>query len=780
MIQGVMMKKRSLFIKFFMILVLFVVIPVVLISVVFSYQILSYSEGEISKSAAGKLKVARNLCDMIADKLERDSLEISLGNQIEQLKRVHTISDVTGNPEDIINLFEMQLQLLNFIRSNNIIHSAYFYIQDSDFVITSNRGVSRLQFFADTVWLETYQRCVTNNQDSAWLPTRTVNYSLENQEGEQGASNRVITCLYLLKPYTTRVKGVLVFNLYESSIRELINDQSTLNEGNIEIITPEGNVISHVNEFVVGTNISGDEPIRQILDCPGSEGYLIRQRDKGRELITFYKSDFNNWIYVGTFYVDNLMEKVNRLRRYTIYLCLILVFSGVFISWVISKKLYNPLRKLIQDIKSRKGIDIKSGDTELTILSKAFDSLVQQQSRLSDMLEKSAVNIKEGTVLALLEGKADKKPDNDPAQALFPYEYFICAVILVDNYKAFMENYSADQRKYIKMLIIKVSEELLGTPFKCAGIAYEKHKIVLVVNLNAAAEDLQEVPGKAFVKLQAELSKVLDYTISVGVGNCVHGAQSVGESLDNALEVLKLKILTGYGSIHLWSEPDEENQGYFYPYLQEKHLFNNIQAGLKDKMQNSVNDFTLAVKEHGSIGYDNVVLIFNQLIGNTMKYLLDMHCNIRAVLGDDCNLYQELASLETLDEIQLWLNRLYEVILNYFQKDNEEKKSPFEKALDYIHMNYRHDFEIGRIADHIGLSYSHFRRIFREHTGDNVINYINSLRISESKRMLCQTSLTINDIALHLGYNSSQTFTRFFKKYEGVTPGEFRTAQKGG
>ncbi|NLO39505.1 MAG: AraC family transcriptional regulator [Ruminiclostridium sp.] len=775
-----MMKNRSLFIKFFMILVLFVAIPVVLISIVFSYQILSYSEGEISKSAAGKLKVARNLCDMIADKLEQDSLEISLGNQIEKLKKIHTIYDVTGNPDEILNIYEMQLQLLNFIRSNKIIHSAYFYIQDSDFVITSNRGISRLQFFADTEWLENYQHCVTNDEDTAWLPTRTVNYSLENQEGEQGSSNKVITCLHILKPYTTRVKGVLVINIYESSIRELINDKSTLDEGNIEIITPEGNVISHVNEFLVGTNIGDDEHIRQILDCPGSEGYLIRHTGKGKELVTFYKSDFYDWIYVGTFSVDNLLEKVNRLRQCTIYLSLFLMLLGVFISWVISKKLYNPIRRLIQDIKSRKGIDIKSGDTELTILSKAFDSLIQQQSRLSDILEKSAESINEGYVLALLEGKAEQKPDIDTAQALFPYDYFICAVILVDNYKAFMDNYTAEQRKYIKMLIIKVSEELLGTPFKCFGIAYEKHKIVLVINFDAAAQDLRENLVSAFIKLQGEISKVLDYTVSIGVGNCVHGAQFVDESFDNASDALKLKILTGYGSIHLWNEPDEEDERYFYPYLQEKHIFNNIQAGLMEKMQDSVNDFILAVKQHRCIGYDNVVLIFNQLIGNTMKYLLDMHCNVRVVLGDDCNLYQELASLETLDEIQLWLNRIYEVILNYFQKGNEEKKSPFEKALDYIHMNYRHDFEMGRIADHIGISYSHFRRIFREHTGDNVINYINSLRINESKRMLCQTSLTINDIALDLGYNSSQTFTRFFKKYEGITPGEFRTAQKGG
>jgi AraC-like DNA-binding protein len=74
----------------------------------------------------------------------------------------------------------------------------------------------------------------------------------------------------------------------------------------------------------------------------------------------------------------------------------------------------------------------------------------------------------------------------------------------------------------------------------------------------------------------------------------------------------------------------------------------------------------------------------------------------------------------------------------------------------------------------VGLSYSHVRKIFHDETKDNIVNYINKLRIEEAKRLLRETDQTINEIALSLGYNNNQSFNRFFKKYEGVTPGEFR------
>ena len=58
--------------------------------------------------------------------------------------------------------------------------------------------------------------------------------------------------------------------------------------------------------------------------------------------------------------------------------------------------------------------------------------------------------------------------------------------------------------------------------------------------------------------------------------------------------------------------------------------------------------------------------------------------------------------------------------------------------------------------------------------GDNFKNYINMYRIEKAKEILREKKdIKIKDLAEKLGYNSSNTFIRIFKKYEGISPTQF-------
>ncbi len=54
------------------------------------------------------------------------------------------------------------------------------------------------------------------------------------------------------------------------------------------------------------------------------------------------------------------------------------------------------------------------------------------------------------------------------------------------------------------------------------------------------------------------------------------------------------------------------------------------------------------------------------------------------------------------------------------------------------------------------------------------MQYITLLRIGKAKEMLWNTDKSITEIAMSIGFNSSQYFSRVFKNYVGVTPGEYR------
>ena len=78
------------------------------------------------------------------------------------------------------------------------------------------------------------------------------------------------------------------------------------------------------------------------------------------------------------------------------------------------------------------------------------------------------------------------------------------------------------------------------------------------------------------------------------------------------------------------------------------------------------------------------------------------------------------------------------------------------------------------IAAQLGLSYSWFRRTFKDYTGVSPAQYQIQLRLIRAKELLSQTTLNITEIAYQLHFENGGQFSTFFKKREGLTPKEYR------
>ncbi len=769
------MKNKSIFYRSFIALTLLIAIPAIVITMILCFQVTRYSETEISKSAIGKLKVATNFSKTIAQNLYKDAL--NLNGTVNNMFGIITLKDIFKNPDDILKVYQLQNALTSMAGSNEILHSVYLFPTGSDFILTSNQGIQRIGDFVDKGWTKEYENFKKYKYGSAWIPTRSMMTSVRNEE-ERETAYKVITFFYNFTPYMTTIDGTLIFNVREEALSNLINNNSSITEGRIIIINPEGYVISDIDEELVGQKLN-DDYIRDIRRTSIGEGYMIHTEGKERQLVTFYKSDFNDWTYVGIFPLDILMGKVQSLMLRTIYICLACLVIGTVAAYFVSKRLSNPLNKLVQDIKIRKGINIKSNDSETAILSSAFDQMLKEEDRLFSILEDSRENSRKVFIMNLLQGKPNEEWGFDQTGVEFSMVSFVCAVISIDKYKEFTNAYSGAQRDYMRTLILRVSEQLVGAAHRCAGIVYEKQKIVLVINLDPCPSNGVEVCLKEiFLKIQEELLKVFDNTISVGVGSIQESFAGVSESFDKAQEALKYKLINGFGSINFWRESYYGDTDYYYPYAIEKQIFNTVHSANPGRIKTAVSEMIKEIREKTDMQYENVVQIFNQLAVNIVKFLFDLHLNVSMVFGSNYNIYHDLSSKETLEDIETWMVKTYLTISDYLAVSRNQNKSYFDQALHYIHKNYKKDIDINLIADSVGLSYSHLRKIFKDETGDNIINYINNIRIDESKRLLCQTNLTIREIALNLGYNNEQSFVRFFKKYESISPREFRVSKK--
>lgn len=81
---------------------------------------------------------------------------------------------------------------------------------------------------------------------------------------------------------------------------------------------------------------------------------------------------------------------------------------------------------------------------------------------------------------------------------------------------------------------------------------------------------------------------------------------------------------------------------------------------------------------------------------------------------------------------------------------------------------------IQQIADESGISYSNFRKLFKEYTGVAPALYQQELRIQRAKELLSTTDLSVKEIAYRLNFESSDYFSSKFKLKVGISPVEFR------
>lgn len=98
----------------------------------------------------------------------------------------------------------------------------------------------------------------------------------------------------------------------------------------------------------------------------------------------------------------------------------------------------------------------------------------------------------------------------------------------------------------------------------------------------------------------------------------------------------------------------------------------------------------------------------------------------------------------------------------------------FMKLEQTLRENISHQWTVEEMAALVGLGTTAFSEKVKNYTGFSPLNYLINIRISEAIKLLKQREVNVTDIALDIGFYSSQHFATTFKKLTGYTPREFR------
>jgi len=100
-------------------------------------------------------------------------------------------------------------------------------------------------------------------------------------------------------------------------------------------------------------------------------------------------------------------------------------------------------------------------------------------------------------------------------------------------------------------------------------------------------------------------------------------------------------------------------------------------------------------------------------------------------------------------------------------------KYQLRRAIDFIHDHLSEDISLKAIAAAVGMSPFHFSRLFKRSTGASPHQYLLQCRTERAKQLLLQSSESIADVALRLGFCDQSHMTTHFKRAYGVTPKAF-------
>jgi len=119
------------------------------------------------------------------------------------------------------------------------------------------------------------------------------------------------------------------------------------------------------------------------------------------------------------------------------------------------------------------------------------------------------------------------------------------------------------------------------------------------------------------------------------------------------------------------------------------------------------------------------------------------------------------------------IGQLYYILRNY-ARTTDLLEQAVEKAKIIMDEKVTEEIDLYELASQLNLSYSWFRKTFKDYTGLSPARYFQRLKLLRAQRMLSDTQLSIKEIAYSLGYKSTEHFFSIFKKHTGCTPTAYR------
>jgi AraC family transcriptional regulator len=154
--------------------------------------------------------------------------------------------------------------------------------------------------------------------------------------------------------------------------------------------------------------------------------------------------------------------------------------------------------------------------------------------------------------------------------------------------------------------------------------------------------------------------------------------------------------------------------------------------------------------------------------------LLQIGLALKAEIDEGTTAFSSLYADSLASALAAHLLRRYAVWTPTMRDRSDNHVAPaLRHAIAYIHDNLDQPLTLAELSLIAEMSVYHFARTFKHATGVAPHHYVLNARIEHAKILLLRRNVSIAEVARQVGFFDQSHFTRYFKRFVGVTPQTF-------
>jgi AraC-like DNA-binding protein len=618
---------------------------------------------------------------------------------------------------------------------------------------------------------------------SGWLLTSADWFYSEEAAGTAGCSHN-ISLVKKLPTAGMEQSGLALANIPACSLLELLEQNSGSGSG-LMIVDAQYRILLHSDQALIGKPVAAAGLDQLRLD--GHEGQFTAAIGQEKYSISYYRSELNDWLYLSTTSVASMTKQADTIGSYTLYVCLVMLLVSMLLAWIGSRRMYSPIRLLLQQLGERSADLHKRQTNEFQAIGERVASLFQSQSALESELRQHAPQVRAFFLIRAFQGSirpaeiAGKLQQFGYGEQLEQWRAMAAVTLQIDYSEG--SRYSREDQELLLFAIHNMLEELIPAERRLAPVIMDQMIVTVIGSSDQEAEAFDTMTYELTERMQQQIDSFLGVQVSIGISLSFQSFGSLAAAYREACEALKHRMKLGGGIIIPYANVNA-GQPYLslgYPAHIENELLDAIKLADKEKAKELLRSFMQAVFS-AELAPQEYQIPLARLLNNLLIVMQESGISLAQLQPASGSLLEELLDIRTAAEIEdwFWTMAVHPLVRIFKDRQAEQYHNLSEQIIDLVQRCYDTDLTLEECAQRLHYNANYLSSVFRKETGYSFSEYLTMYRFQMARKWLETSEIPIKDIAAKLCYTNPQNFIRSFRKQEGITPGQYREKRRTG